>query len=317
MNIGPDKEDLAICFASHLGLSEPLKVKSLFFWLYQQYLELGYRPHHMSFKAQASDRVRKFRGINDCKNRMTADEWMRTDSVGLTYGEPHLRKSGGPISWTMQSTVSRHYVSEYDREEYFWMRSRWEADWCVFAAWSGINEADVIARQIGFAKQIVDDYGYLFWMRRGSAPSFYIGGTDFSTACRNEEQANNVGAWRNNKEHFNVPLLRDIYPYNFFTKKYLNLPVGDITLAGWIDSDRGRGVLTRLTDKVMMWEPVVENIPAIRETLFRAGVMFYWRFYAQDEYYRMDGPRSLRDDEATPDIFTKKFYEGLDPKLTL
>lgn len=155
-----------------------------------------------------------------------------------------------------------------------------------------------------------------------SGPPSYHDGFNVSTVgelhLRNEEQKNNVGAWIGRNEHFKSPLLRDIYPYNFLTRRYLDLPVHGTTLERWIMADASRGSLEPLTDKVTTWRPVIENIPVIREDLFRAGIMFYWRFYVPptDTYRHLPGPRPYGPDERVPEIFRAEFYAGRDPKMT-
>lgn len=62
----------------------------------------------------------------------------------------------------------------------------------------------------------------------------------------------------------------------------------------------------------------MERIPALREELYRAGRLFYWRFFdPSDAMYRT--PESLREPweapEPIPEIYRESFYADKDPGL--
>ncbi|RMH25970.1 MAG: hypothetical protein D6693_08065, partial [Planctomycetota bacterium] len=59
------------------------------------------------------------------------------------------------------------------------------------------------------------------------------------------------------------------------------------TLREWIEEDpAGRGELTPFTDLLTEWAPPEDNIPEIREALFRAGRLYYNRFFRELDYDR-------------------------------
>jgi hypothetical protein len=66
-----------------------------------------------------------------------------------------------------------------------------------------------------------------------------------------------------------------------------------MTLREWIEDDpEARGRLRPFTDLLLEWTPPEENIPVIREALFRAGRVFYWRFFNPSNR-RRDAPPIL------------------------
>lgn len=59
-----------------------------------------------------------------------------------------------------------------------------------------------------------------------------------------------------------------------------------------------------------------ENIPVIRESLFRAGIMFYWRHFDPfDPMYR-DFSKPWKPPTEIPEMFRAEFYAGRDPTIT-
>jgi hypothetical protein len=77
-------------------------------------------------------------------------------------------------------------------------------------------------------------------------------------------------------------LIRDVYPWNFLTRPQLDRPVGQISLAQWIIDQANRGVLSRLTDTVFLWEVADDRIAETRGALRDAGAIFDWRTH-EDE----------------------------------
>jgi len=131
-----------------------------------------------------------------------------------------------------------------------------------------------------------------------------------------DEEVENIGGWGHHEEHNKYTLLRDIYPYSFFSRRYLDMAMEGKTLEKWILADSSRGTLEPLTNKITTWKPVIANIPAIREQLFRAGVMFYFRHFNKfDPMYR-DFSKPWKPPKQIPEMFRAEFYKGQDPGLT-
>lgn len=101
----------------------------------------------------------------------------------------------------------------------------------------------------------------------------------------------------------NCGLLRDIYPWSFLTSPQLNRGVGDLSLQQWIEKDSHRGKLSPLTDRVTLWEVRREYIPAVREALFRADVIF-------DYAKHIGGAQDMFKYTIRPDQRTKEFFQA-------
>ncbi len=91
-------------------------------------------------------------------------------------------------------------------------------------------------------------------------------------------------------------LLRDVYAHNYLSDAYLDAFMGKtaMTLREWIEDDPDeRGRLEPFTKQLTSWMPPKSSIPTLRETLFRAGRLFYWRFFNPSNR-RMDAPPILQ-----------------------
>ncbi len=115
-----------------------------------------------------------------------------------------------------------------------------------------------------------------------------------------------------------VNILRNIYTMNFLTKPYLDLRVHDKTLEQWIKADTSRGTLEKINDKVTLWSPPDENISAIREELFRAGIVFYYKFFQlwdDDNPWKRDFSNPWKCPDEIPRIFQQDYRHAIDPPL--
>jgi hypothetical protein len=132
-------------------------------------------------------------------------------------------------------------------------------------------------------------------------------------------------------KQFSAGLLRDIYPTSYLSRPYLDARLGHsrTTLEQWIKADPGsRGTLEPFTDILTKWTPPVEKIPQIREELYRAGRVFYWRFFSPkhggwmgipetiEPLYRPDLSAPWEAPEPIPEIYRADFWKDKDPSLT-
>lgn len=85
---------------------------------------------------------------------------------------------------------------------------------------------------------------------------------------------NNLDYWRDLDRHGVYTLLRDVFPWNFFTLAQLNIKVGAWRLEDWIKDNSSRGTLSHFTDEITLWTVPESAIPALREELLLAGVVF-------------------------------------------
>jgi len=128
--------------------------------------------------------------------------------------------------------------------------------------------------------------------------------------------SNNVQSWEPYRtQQAGSLLLRDVFPHNYLSDAHLDAPFGKTasTLREWIeDEPNGRGDLKPFTDILIEWTPPPDNIPHIRETLFRSGRLFYFCFFQEaSPYYR---PNIREPWEATgpiPEIFQASRYHDL------
>ncbi len=179
-------------------------------------------------------------------------------------------------------------------------------------------------------------YGYLFRQAMGFGPKCYALGLSYGNIAsqRTREHELNISWWGHtaisDDRTIASGLLRDIYPRNFLSDPYLDAPIGRtaMTLREWIeDNPDSRGSLGPFTETLTEWRPPVDRIPAIREALYRAGRVFYWRFYCPEQPGGSDGPRrpeplfrpNLADPweapEPIPEIYRASYYADKDPGL--
>jgi hypothetical protein len=149
-------------------------------------------------------------------------------------------------------------------------------------------------------------------------------------------------------------LLRDVFERNYLSDAHLDAPWRKtaMTLREWIEDEPGeRGELKPYTDRLTEWSPPLERIPELREALFRAGRLFYYRFfnernydlvlgkdgkpvhtrdfdgmraravqplrYAMERFHRPDIFAPWEAPDPIPEIFQADFYKDKDPGLTL
>ncbi len=96
-------------------------------------------------------------------------------------------------------------------------------------------------------------------------------------------------------------LLQDLYSHNYLSPEHLDAPFGKtaMTLREWIESDRaGHGELKPFTEILTEWTPPADRLFELRETLFRAGRLYYHRFFKELDYDRVVLPSGVvpRDD---------------------
>jgi len=131
-------------------------------------------------------------------------------------------------------------------------------------------------------------------------------------------------------------LLPNVYDFNHLSDAHLEAPMGRtaMTLREWIEDDpEGRGTLRPFTTLLTEWAPPEQNIPEIREALFRAGRLFYWRFFnpsnrrkdappvlvtgladqswqEPEPYYRPNIDEPWEATDPIPEIFRADFYRA-------
>jgi hypothetical protein len=305
--------DIAMSVGTGPAWLDGRRLRFLFDWVDEGFRQLD-RPA-TALEIEIQEKRRAFKSAESLRKRVDPSAWAACDGVGFQHITPERLNSGNIFGWAVDAAL----LSPKNWRSSPLLGDRpWRAQWGVHLLDVDLEETAVLGLETEFARLTVDDYGYLFYMQRTCGPQFYHMGMSVHGDGRNDEQKSNIGGWDSWLEHFKQPLLRDVYPYNFLSRRYLDLPVHGTTLRGWIEADASRGTLEPLNRGITTWRPVSENIPAIREALFRAGIMFYWRFYVDpsDTHLHIPGPRSFAPDEPIPEIFRADFYAGRDPKLT-
>ncbi len=125
-------------------------------------------------------------------------------------------------------------------------------------------------------------------------------------------------------------ILRNIFPENYLSQPHLDARLGKTrtTLREWIEADPARrGTLERFSDILTKWTPPVEKIPEIREELYRAGRVFYWRFIrpgfrnaqggmTPEPLFRPDLSAPWEAPEPIPEIYRADYWKDKDSGLT-
>lgn len=125
-------------------------------------------------------------------------------------------------------------------------------------------------------------------------------------------------------------ILRNVYPENYLSEPHLSARLGrtTTTLRDWIEANpAARGVLEPFSDILTKWTPPVERIPELREELYRAGRVFYWRFMVPgtrnaqggmtpEPYFRPDLSAPWVAPEPIPEIYRADYWKDKDPGLT-
>ncbi len=221
-----------------------------------------------------------------------------------------------------------------DQSSAMWSCHRYlgrDATWVSFLGFApgpiGLSEVEAEQHLLAFAALTPGRYGYIMY-KIGSVvgPVYYAAGINVGgqgvDAKDYDDFAFNITHWapsiHQGPERNRV--LRDLYPINLLTRDYLRLPFGDtgLTLQEWIAGDSARGTLEPLAgaEQVTVWRPVVANMPRLREELFRAGLLFYWRHFDPTQPEYRDFSKPFVPPDETPAVYRPEFYAGRDPKVT-
>ena len=72
-------------------------------------------------------------------------------------------------------------------------------------------------------------------------------------------------------------ILRDVYPWNFLTQTQLSRKVNALPLQYWVEQDPTRGRIVAVCEGMSLWELDPASLPAVRQSLSEAGIIFDWR----------------------------------------
>jgi hypothetical protein len=305
---GPDKSNIALVVVTELATWQCQRLREMYDWVVSRSERLGLPVSHLGYTGS-----QKYATFSRARRRFEGNDWDALTHLSLLHIKPERKESTFEFHWTAGAWFETMDWSGAEK----WLERKWRAAWAIDPTDARIPEEQILPHLLEFAKLTVGEYGYLFYMRRGRGPSSYASGSRVGGDGRDDDSGGNVEGWRNQLHHFRRPLLRDVYPYNFVGRPYLDLPVEGTTLEGWIRADAGRGTLDSLNEKVSVWRPSADSIPAIREALFRAGALYYWRFFTNPtDADHVQGPRRLAEIEPVPRLFKADSYRGRDAMIT-
>ncbi len=176
----------------------------------------------------------------------------------------------------------------------------------IFPPWTSVSicwlpsligaEADASLR--GLWKELMEcgsaDYGYLTNSRLSRSRR---GIPDSDPLSPDEEYSRSASYWAPyGSEQAGSLLLRGVYPTNYLREAFLNAPVGmtGASLREWIAADpMRRGSVVPLTASLSDWSLPAANIPQVREELFRAGRVYFDRFFRELDYQRVVLPSGI------------------------
>jgi hypothetical protein len=149
-------------------------------------------------------------------------------------------------------------------------------------------------------------YGMSYERLFGWGPVHYAMG--LANVNETEEERLRTSHWLEALDHklYESGLIRDVYPWNFLTMPHLETMVGQATLEEWIRVDAKRGVLSPLTDRVQLWVVQEEEIPAVRNALVEANIIFDYdsHIVAAMEMF------NVRGGEIKPGEEAKEFFQA-------
>jgi hypothetical protein len=120
------------------------------------------------------------------------------------------------------------------------------------------------------------EYGIGFTRNFYHGPTFYVRGIGCNGRVSVEDEENLIGWFSYARKRFvwRHGQIRDVYPWNFLTAPQLNAKVGEATLRDWIGASPSRGILRPVTSDMLLWDVPESDIPAVRQVLWDAGVIF-------------------------------------------
>lgn len=292
-----DPEVPGVTLKSYWARFDVSRLRNIFEWLEGRFTRLGALPQkvlmggpHYTGKLVDYARVRR---------RIDAVDWESLWSLSLMHQTPAWRDD--QEGWVASARVSRDPCAD----------GFWTVRWSLVPSLMGLNDAAAVEELLDFARLTVDRYGYVFWLPRGYGPVQTFRsvrqklGLDAIPDDFGNDDDSSYLAWWDQASGWNekLTLLRDVYPINLLTRRYLDKPVQGTTLEQWIRKDPRRGTLEKLNEAITVWRPPPENVGAIREALFRAGVLFYHRFFQPWSPWYRDFEKPFVPKEPIPEVF--------------
>ena len=300
--INPDA--VALCAVMHQARLIDAVMRRVATWTLERFDALGMEPDR--FAGHGPGMPEKY-----VRFRTMRKELESADFAGVSFIAFKRMLEGGAqelSEWSAHMSASRS-------------GRRDDADFAIDPTAFGIDFDEAESHCLAFARTFTSQYGYIFKQRKRLCPMCYAIGLGYGhvRSERHRDHQMNISWWTYNYPvPIHVRLLRDIYFVNFLGAGYLDAPVGDsgLTLREWIHASSARGIVRPFTADLVEWRPPAEEIPAIRESLYRAGRIFYWRFFdPSDPLYRSDLLAPWKAVGETPEVYAATFFEQKAPDL--
>lgn len=303
-----DKDEPSISLAIYGFAADGQRLRSLYHRSIEVMNDVGVPPLELAWHVDGEKHGR-WKTFAHMHKKLEAENFSRVVSISIGCLEP------GP-EYNYKRRISDFVIGSENSHK------TWELDWTLYARKIGLSEATAVDKMLQLAAASGGQYGFVYHMSYRWMPGFYPGGLqsgDDVVARDHQDFQSNRGRWGRLGWDTGVPLLlRDIFPVNLLTRAYLDLPVGTSTLASWITGDDFRGTLAPLAgnDSITVWRVEPRHIPQVREDLFKAGAVFYWRFFEPGDPLERDFARPFTPPDPIPDIYRAAFHAGRDPKIT-
>jgi hypothetical protein len=273
--------------------------------------ELGLPPHRIGIHGPGLRG--KYQAFERMSKRLNATDFSEIRAIELCNLRPDWKSEIDDWVWSAGIGRSRSHTKDD--------HGHWRAHWEIVPSVAHLDYDQCIDQLLAFATIVVQRYGFVFDLAsvRGFGLSFLAMGAGYAEADANlKDETDNTGFWGvQARELADKMILRGVYRLNLLSRPYLELPVEGTTLERWIKKDDARGTLEPLVgnEKITLWTPAAENIPRIRESLFRAGILYYWRHFYPGDPQERDFSRRFVPAEPIPEIFRADYRHATDPPL--
>jgi hypothetical protein len=277
-------------------------MRDVFEWFVQRMTAVAVAPQHFAVDAPGfTSKIQSF-SRHQKKLRAAFDLEESIGYIFLHHVPPSWRNTLDGDGTSIAAIVTRSVPD-----------ARWEAWWTIHLAETGIQYSQAMDCFLKFGRLFIHQYGFIFSFPNMLDAPTYAGNAGYAT---DNEEGENAGFW-GLYPHGDLYLLRDIHHVMFLSRPYLDLPVEGITLEKWIQKDDTRGSLKNLNDRITVWTPPPDRIGAIRERLFLAGVLFYYRFFQTweiDNPWARDFKKPFKPKDV-PEIFRADYRRVIDPPV--
>ena len=304
--IGPDETSLSI--AVYDFAADGARLRELYRRAISVMTDAGVPPLELAWHVVGTKHG-QYKSFARMHKKLEAEDFSKVASISIGHVE-----DGPEYDYTRR-------ISEFSIAAETPHRA-WEWSWTLYPRRILSAKEAAIDAMLRLAAFSGGQYGFVYHMSYRWKPSFYPGGLQSGDDLVKKEHPDfydNRGWWGRIWWESGVPiLLRDIFSINLLTRPYLNLRVGKATLEAWINSKASHGILERLegNDQITLWRVHPQHISQVREDLFKAGAVFYWRFFEPGDPLERDFSKPFTPPNPIPDIYRAEFHAGHDPKVT-